>query len=68
MASSSDSDSEPWDEPLIRRSFTTQTEPIKTSMSTQTLITIPFCRDPSQPIPSLPPDEQNYIPNEEEVN
>lgn len=67
MASSSDSDSEPWDEPLIRRSDT-QTDPVKTSMSTQTLITIPFCRDPDQPIPSLPPDEQNYIPSQEDPN
>lgn len=57
FASPYDSDSEQWDEPLKRRCSAAQTEPFKASTSTQTLITIPFCRDPSQPVPILPPDD-----------
>lgn len=41
----------------MKRRFTSaQTDP-KTSTSTQTLITVPFCRDPTQPVPKLPPEE-----------
>ncbi|XP_028163622.1 neither inactivation nor afterpotential protein C [Ostrinia furnacalis] len=57
FASQYDSDHEQWDEPLKRRFSSAQTEPIKMSTSTQTLIAVPFCRDPTQPVPKLPPDE-----------
>ncbi|KAL0848932.1 hypothetical protein ABMA28_013327 [Loxostege sticticalis] len=58
FASQYDSDHEQWDEPLKRRFGSAQTDPIKTSStSTQTLIAVPFCRDPTQPVPKLPPDE-----------
>lgn len=41
----------------MKRRFTSaQTEP-KIAVSTQTLISVPFCRDPTQPVPKLPPDE-----------
>ncbi|PZC83270.1 hypothetical protein B5X24_HaOG208034 [Helicoverpa armigera] len=57
FASQYDSDHEQWDEPLKRRFSSAQTDASKTSASTQTLITVPFCRDPTQPVPVLPPDE-----------
>lgn len=57
FASQYDSDHEQWDEPFKRRFISAQTDD-KTSSSTQTLIAVPFCRDPSQPLPKLPPDDQ----------
>ncbi|XP_045776420.1 neither inactivation nor afterpotential protein C isoform X3 [Maniola jurtina] len=57
FASPYDSDSEQWDEPLKRRCSAAQTEPFKASTSTQTLLTIPFCRDPTVPVPTLPPED-----------
>ncbi|KAF9811956.1 hypothetical protein SFRURICE_021313 [Spodoptera frugiperda] len=57
FASQYDSDHEQWDEPLKRRFSSAQTDTSKASASTQTLITVPFCRDPTQPVPVLPPDE-----------
>ncbi|CAG9567458.1 unnamed protein product [Danaus chrysippus] len=57
FASAYDSDSEQWDEPFKRPCSSVQTDPFKASTSTQTLITMPFCRDPTQPVPMLPPDE-----------
>ncbi|XP_060801531.1 neither inactivation nor afterpotential protein C [Amyelois transitella] len=56
FASQYDSDHEQWDEPLKRR-FTAQTDITTSSTSTQTLMTVPFCRDPTQPVPKLPPEE-----------
>ncbi|XP_059059333.1 neither inactivation nor afterpotential protein C [Achroia grisella] len=56
FASQYDSDHEQWDEPLKRRFSTTQTEATVVSTSTQTLMTVPFCRDPTQPVPTLPPE------------
>ncbi|KAL4715207.1 hypothetical protein ACJJTC_012254 [Scirpophaga incertulas] len=58
FASQYDSDHEQWDEPLKRRFNPAQTDIPKTSSSTQTLMTVPFCRDPAQPVPKLPPEEQ----------
>lgn len=60
FASQYDSDHEQWDEPLKRRFSSAQTD--TTSASTQTLITVPFCRDPTQPVPTLPPDEPDKPP------
>lgn len=40
---------------MKRRFSSTHTDP-DVSASTQTLITVPFCRDPTQPVPELPPD------------
>ncbi|KAM3962727.1 STKc_myosinIII_N_like and MYSc_Myo21 domain-containing protein ninaC [Aphomia sociella] len=57
FASQYDSDHEQWDEPIKRRFSTAQTDAAIASTSTQTLITVPFCRDPTQPVPKLPPDE-----------
>ncbi|XP_046961728.1 neither inactivation nor afterpotential protein C isoform X1 [Vanessa cardui] len=65
FASPYDSDSEQWDEPLKRRCSSVQTEPFKASTSTQTLITVPFCRDPSKPVPTLPPDEPDIYSRRE---
>ncbi|XP_050685382.1 neither inactivation nor afterpotential protein C isoform X2 [Leptidea sinapis] len=31
--------------------------------STQTLLTVPFCRDPTQPMPKLPDERTEYTPN-----
>ncbi|XP_041979804.1 neither inactivation nor afterpotential protein C isoform X2 [Aricia agestis] len=63
LASPSDYDNEPqWDEPLRRRCTSAQTDPFATSTSTQTIITIPFCRDPSLTIPTLPPDDEEIDP------
>lgn len=56
FASQYDSDQEPWDEPLKRR-FSSSLDVSKTTASTQTLIAVPFCRDPTQPVPVLPADE-----------
>ncbi|KAI5639668.1 myosin head (motor domain) domain-containing protein [Phthorimaea operculella] len=56
FASQYDSDHEQWDEPLKRRTMGAQAEPTRTTAGTQTLITVPFCRDPTQPVPKLPPD------------
>ncbi|XP_034827357.1 neither inactivation nor afterpotential protein C isoform X2 [Maniola hyperantus] len=39
------------------KSTAAQTEPFKASTSTQTLLTIPFCRDPTIPVPTLPPED-----------
>lgn len=63
FASPYDSDNEQWDEPLKRRCSAVQTDPFKASTSTQTLITVPFCRDPTQPVPILPPDEPDVYSN-----
>jgi hypothetical protein len=57
FASQYDSDHEQWDEPLKRRFNPAQTDISKTSTSTQTLMAVPFCRDPTQPVPKLPPEE-----------
>ncbi|XP_026756966.2 neither inactivation nor afterpotential protein C [Galleria mellonella] len=57
FASQYDSDHEQWDEPLKRRFSSAQPEVTVTSTSTQTLMTVPFCRDPTQPVPKLPADE-----------
>lgn len=57
FASQYDSDHEQWDEPLKRRFSSAQTEPSMTTTGTQTLINVPFCRDPTQPVPKLPPEE-----------
>ncbi|CAH0603393.1 unnamed protein product [Chrysodeixis includens] len=62
FASQYDSDHEQWDEPLKRRFNPAQTDTSKASASTQTLITVPFCRDPTQPVPVLPPDEPEKPP------
>lgn len=62
FASQYDSDHEQWDEPFKRRFSSAQTDASKTSASTQTLITVPFCRDPTQPVPVLPPDEPDHPP------
>lgn len=56
FANQYDSDHEQWDEPLKRRF--TSIEPAKTTAGTQTLITVPFCRDPTQPVAVLPPDDR----------
>ncbi|CAB3231368.1 unnamed protein product [Arctia plantaginis] len=58
FASQYDSDHEQWDEPLKRRFNSAQIDIGTTSASTQTLITVPFCRDPTQPVLPLPPDEE----------
>ncbi|XP_052746507.1 neither inactivation nor afterpotential protein C isoform X2 [Bicyclus anynana] len=42
------------------KSTAAQTEPFKASTSTQTLLSIPFCRDPTQPVATLPPDDQMH--------
>ncbi|KPJ11874.1 Neither inactivation nor afterpotential protein C [Papilio machaon] len=56
LATPNDSDHEQWDEPL-KRGYSTQTDPYMLSASTQTLITMPFCRDPMQPLPKLPSED-----------
>ncbi|KAJ0181639.1 hypothetical protein K1T71_002361 [Dendrolimus kikuchii] len=56
FASQYDSDHEQWDDPLKRR-FSAQPQTSKASAGTQTFISVPYCRDPSQPVPKLPPDE-----------
>ncbi|XP_028035821.1 neither inactivation nor afterpotential protein C [Bombyx mandarina] len=56
-----DSDQEQWDEPLKRRFSATQIDSI-VAATTQTLITVPFCRDPTQPVPNLPPEETTQQP------
>ncbi|XP_030041129.2 neither inactivation nor afterpotential protein C [Manduca sexta] len=55
FASQYDSDHEQWDEPLKRRF---SSAPDITTSSTQTLISVPFSRDPAVPVPTLPPDEK----------
>lgn len=62
FASQYDSDQEQWDEPLKRRFNAAQTDVTKTSSSTQTLISVPFCRDPTQPVPVLPAEEHKPTP------
>ncbi|RVE54658.1 hypothetical protein evm_000779 [Chilo suppressalis] len=57
FANQYDSDHEQWDEPLKRRFSSEQNDISKTSTSTQTLMTVPFCRDPTQPVVKLPPEE-----------
>ncbi|CAG9784623.1 unnamed protein product [Diatraea saccharalis] len=57
FASQYDSDNEQWDEPLKRRFSSAQTDINKTSTSTQTLMSVPFCRDPTQPVAKLPTEE-----------
>ncbi|XP_061706914.1 neither inactivation nor afterpotential protein C isoform X2 [Cydia pomonella] len=68
-----DSDHEQWDEPLQRRfsSASAQTSPSLATTGTQTLINVPFCRDPTQPVPKLPPEEPPKVdrnPSKKEAN
>lgn len=58
FANQYDSDHEQWDEPLKRRFSSASHEPTITTAGTQTLITTPFCRDPTQPVAILPPDDR----------
>ncbi|GBP33660.1 Neither inactivation nor afterpotential protein C [Eumeta japonica] len=59
FSSQYDSDQEQWDEPLKRRFSPTQnqTSTSKTTTGTQTLIDVPYCRDPTQPLQKLPSTE-----------
>lgn len=57
LANQYDSDHEQWDEPLKRRFTSAPIEPTKSTAGTQTLITVPYCRDPTQPVAVLPPDD-----------
>ncbi|KAI8427544.1 hypothetical protein MSG28_002059 [Choristoneura fumiferana] len=71
FASQYDSDHEQWDEPLKRRFSSAQTEPSMTTTGTQTLINVPFCRDPTQPVPKLPPEEPPKVernPSKKDAN
>lgn len=43
---------------MKRRFNSAQIDIGTTSASTQTLITVPFCRDPTQPVLPLPPDDE----------
>lgn len=61
FASQYDSDHEQWDEPLKRR-FSSAPDITKATASTQTLIAVPFCRDPTQPVTVLPAEEQKPSP------
>lgn len=58
LANQYDSDHEQWDEPLKRRFASAPIEPTKATAGTQTLITVPYCRDPTQPVATLPPDDR----------
>ncbi|KAG7311754.1 hypothetical protein JYU34_002814 [Plutella xylostella] len=61
FASQYDSDHEQWDEPLKRRSSLAQ-KPQTSTAGTQTLINVPYCRDPTQPVTKLPPEEAQPRP------
>ncbi|KOB75911.1 putative myosin [Operophtera brumata] len=61
FASQYDSDHEQWDEPLKRR-FSSAPDITKATASTQTLIAVPFCRDPTQPVTLLPAEDQKPSP------
>ncbi|XP_022116473.2 neither inactivation nor afterpotential protein C isoform X1 [Pieris rapae] len=62
FASQYDSDHEQWDEPFKHR-FSSSGSTTRTK-STQTLLSVPFCRDPTQPMPKLPDEPKTeYVPN-----
>ncbi|CAG4973120.1 unnamed protein product [Colias eurytheme] len=64
FASQYDSDHEQWDEPFKHR-FSSSGSTTSRTTSTQTLLSVPFCRDPTQPMPKLPdePKRVEYTPN-----